>query len=259
MSITFTVSINGKLYPKAVFPLKTADLLDEQLDEAYLTMVLCKEEHFDMLSRVQIDARTKNAYGQITSEKSFNYVIANDRSVLTIKDKKLYKHEIYLIEETKLLEGLVGDSIVFTNALGNLYLENKIPVQYVVDFDNGISATVKTPNYYTPEKVGENYNFLSANQVFDYEEGPYIGEYNFTTTIYYEGEQIFTTEDRDDIFSVVLEQGTYKAEYQVRFSSSTGNRRATIHFDINAASNRYPLKKWTITDVVQRTLDLIEP
>lgn len=259
MSITFTVSINGKLYPKAVFPLKTADLLDEQLDEAYLTMVLCKEEHFDMLSRVQIDARTKNAYGQITSEKSFNYVIANDRSVLTIKDKKLYKHEIYLIEETKLLEGLVGDSIVFTNALGNLYLENKIPVQYVVDFDNGISATVKTPNYYTPEKVGENYNFLSANQVFDYEEGPYIGEYNFTTTIYYEGEQIFTTEDRDDIFSVVLEQGTYKAEYQVRFSSSTGNRRATIHFDINAESNRYPLKKWTITDVVQRTLDLIEP
>lgn len=259
MSITFTVSINGKLYPKAVFPLKTADLLDEQLDEAYLTMVLCKEEHFDMLSRVQIDARTKNAYGQITSEKSFNYVIANDRSVLTIKDKKLYKHEIYLIEETKLLEGLVGDSIVFTNALGNLYLENKIPVQYVVDFDNGISATVKTPNYYTPEKVGENYNFLSANQVFDYEEGPYIGKYNFTTTIYYEGEQIFTTEDRDDIFSVVLEQGTYKAEYQVRFSSSTGNRRATIHFDINAASNRYPLKKWTITDVVQRTLDLIEP
>lgn len=259
MSITFTVSINGKLYPKAVFPLKTADLLDEQLDEAYLTMVLCKEEHFDMLSRVQIDARTKNAYGQITSEKSFNYVIANDRSVLTIKDKKLYKHEIYLIEETKLLEGLVGDSIVFTNALGTLYLENKIPVQYVVDFDKGISATVKTPNYYTPEKVGENYNFLSANQVFDYEEGPYIGEYNFTTTIYYEGEQIFTTEDRDDIFSVVLEQGTYKAEYQVRFSSSTGNRRATIHFDINAASNRYPLKKWTITDVVQRTLDLIEP
>lgn len=259
MSITFTVSINGKLYPKAVFPLKTADLLDEQLDEAYLTMVLCKEEHFDMLSRVQINARTKNAYGQITSEKSFNYVIANDRSVLTIKDKKLYKHEIYLIEETKLLEGLAGDSIVFTNALGNLYLENKIPVQYVVDFDNGISATVKTPNYYTPEKVGENYNFLSANQVFDYEEGPYIGEYNFTTTIYYEGEQIFTTEDRDDIFSVVLEQGTYKAEYQVRFSSSTGNRRATIHFDINAASNRYPLKKWTITDVVQRTLDLIEP
>ncbi len=259
MSITFTVSINGKLYPKAVFPLKTADLLDEQLDEAYLTMVLCKEEHFDMLSRVQIDARTKNAYGQITSEKSFNYVIANDRSVLTIKDKKLYKHEIYLIEETKLLEGLVGDSIVFTNALGNLYLENKIPVQYVVDFDIGISATVKTPNYYTPEKVGENYNFLSANQVFDYKEGPYIGEYNFTTTIYYEGEQIFTTKDRDDIFSVVLEQGTYKAEYQVRFSSSTGNRRATIHFDINAASNRYPLKKWTITDVVQRTLDLIEP
>lgn len=258
MSITFTVSINGKLYPKAVFPLKTADLLDEQLDEAYLTMVLCKEEHFDMLSRVQIDARTKNAYGQITSEKSFNYVIANDKSTLTIKDKKLYKHEIYLIEETKLLEGLVGDSIVFTNALGN-YLENKIPVQYVVDFDKGISATVKTPNYYTPEKVGENYNFLSANQVFDYEEGPYIGDYNFTTTIYYEGEQIFTTEDRDDIFSVVLEQGTYKAEYQVRFSSSTGNRRATIHFDINATSNRYPLKKWTITDVVQRTLDLIEP
>ena len=64
-----------------------------------------------MLSRVQINAKTKNAYGQITSEKSFNYVIANDKSTLTIKDKKLYKHEIYLIEVTKLLEGVVGDSM----------------------------------------------------------------------------------------------------------------------------------------------------
>ena len=34
---------------------------------------------------------------------------------------------------------------------------------------------------------------------------------------------------------------------------------ASVTYKFNGVKNRYPLKKWTITDVVQRTLDLIEP
>ena len=163
--ITFTTKLNGKPYPKSVFPLKTGNLLDEQLDEAYLTMVLCKEEHFDMLSRVQIDARTKNAYGQITSEKSFNYVIANDRSVLTIKDKKLYKHEIYLIEETKLLEGLVGDSIVFTNTLGNIYTLNA-PLSTPISSESRFPE--KTPSTYKAVlEIGTEFTFVPASVIYE--------------------------------------------------------------------------------------------
>ena len=252
MSITFTVSINGKLYPKAVFPLKTADLLDEQLDEAYLTMVLCKEEHFDMLSRVQIDARTKNAYGQITSEKSFNYVIANDRSVLTIKDKKLYKHEIYLIEETKLLEGLVGDSIVFTNTLGNIYTLNA-PLSTPKSSESRFPE--KTPSTYKAVlEIGTEFTFVPASVIYENQANFDGGK----LTVLYGGEPIF--ESISFPYTTVLQEGMYVARYESEFEMPAGGEATkTVEYYFTVIKNRYPLKKWTITDVVQRTLDLIEP
>lgn len=252
MSITFTVSINGKLYPKAVFPLKTADLLDEQLDEAYLTMVLCKEEHFDMLSRVQIDARTKNAYGQITSEKSFNYVIANDRSVLTIKDKKLYKHEIYLIEETKLLEGLVGDSIVFTNTLGNIYTLNA-PLSTPISSESRFPE--KTPSTYKAVlEIGTEFTFVPASVIYENQANFDGGK----LTVLYGGEPIF--ESISFPYTTVLQEGMYVARYESEFEMPAGGEATkTVEYYFTVIKNRYPLKKWTITDVVQRTLDLIEP
>lgn len=252
MSITFTVSINGKLYPKAVFPLKTADLLDEQLDEAYLTMVLCKEEHFDMLSRVQIDARTKNAYGQITSEKSFNYVIANDRSVLTIKDKKLYKHEIYLIEETKLLEGLVGDSIVFTNTLGNIYTLNA-PLSTPISSESRFPE--KTPSTYKAVlEIGTEFTFVPASVIYENQANFDGGK----LTVLYGGEPIF--ESISFPYTTVLQEGMYVARYESEFEMPAGGEATkTVEYCFTVIKNRYPLKKWTITDVVQRTLDLIEP
>lgn len=258
MSITFTVSINGKLYPKAVFPLKTADLLDEQLDEAYLTMVLCKEEHFDMLSRVQINAKTKNAYGQITSEKSFNYVIANDRSVLTIKDKKLYKHEIYLIEETKLLEGLVGDSIVFTNTLGNLYANNDalaLPQDILLPSNIGIKENKQIKLIY---EVGTTFVVPPVKDFVDIEsESPDgITENVFSYYFTKDGEQITDS-------STTIEAALYSITFNNKVTKEQmGNSyiiSQSVTYKFNGVKNRYPLKKWTITDVVQRTLDLIEP
>lgn len=258
MSITFTVSINGKLYPKAVFPLKTADLLDEQLDEAYLTMVLCKEEHFDMLSRVQINAKTKNAYGQITSEKSFNYVIANDRSVLTIKDKKLYKHEIYLIEETKLLEGLVGDSIVFTNTLGNLYANNDalaLPQDILLPSNIGIKENKQIKLIYD---AGTTFVVPPVKDFVDIEsESPDgITENVFSYYFTKDGEQITDS-------STTIEAALYSITFNNKVTKEQmGNSyiiSQSVTYKFNGVKNRYPLKKWTITDVVQRTLDLIEP
>lgn len=258
MSITFTVSINGKLYPKAVFPLKTADLLDEQLDEAYLTMVLCKEEHFDMLSRVQIDARTKNAYGQITSEKSFNYVIANDRSVLTIKDKKLYKHEIYLIEETKLLEGLVGDSIVFTNTLGNLYANNDalaLPQDILLPSNIGIKENKQIKLIY---EAGTTFVVPPVKDFVDIESESPVGITENVFSYYFtkDGEQITDS-------STTIEAALYSITFNNKVTKEQmGNSyiiSQSVTYKFNGVKNRYPLKKWTITDVVQRTLDLIEP
>lgn len=252
--ITFTTKLNGKPYPKSVFPLKTGNLLDEQLDEAYLTMVLCKEEHFDMLTRVQIDARTKNAYGQVTSEKSFYYVIANDKSTLTIKDKKLYKHEIYLIEETKLLEGLVGDSIVFTNTLGNKYPLNA-PIAPVIVISGNTGVEPHTPDTYkSAVEVGTSFTFISPKDIY-----PQLNLDTGNITVLLGGEPIYSGSENDS-FTTVIESGTYIVQYDIEFEvPSQGSLNKSIQYEINGVKNRYPLKKWTITDVVQRTLDLIEP
>lgn len=63
----------------------------------------------------------------------------------------------------------------------------------------------------------------------------------------------------DEVISYNFEKtGIYLIEYE--FIDPTGiGIVGSIIFSMNVAENRYPLKKWTITDVVQRTLDLIEP
>lgn len=132
----------------AVFPPKFANLLDEQLDEAFVSLKQVPKKYFRQLLKARItfintpealfseasflekknntetqavityDATTK----RITETKTVNYVIANDNAIeYKYGNKIVYDHEIYLIELTKILEGFICDSITFTNALGNNY------------------------------------------------------------------------------------------------------------------------------------------
>ena len=136
----------------AIFPLKFADLLDEQLDEANVSLKRVPKGYFDPLSLVRLtlinypkakytmysnperepwvnnspnwsveykDKRYKETYKQL-------YVVAGDNSFeapigVETKGNITYDHDIHLIELTKILEGFIGDSITFTNALGNNY------------------------------------------------------------------------------------------------------------------------------------------
>lgn len=142
----FSVKINNVDYTKkATFPLKWADLLDERLDECRLTLKNCKEETpFQPLSVVEITL-TVSPSCKVTGVKTTNnalitqdydgvnhtltqtmkkrYVIATDTVNEYPVGSGLYTHELYFIEETKLLEGFIGDSITFTNPLGNVYIK----------------------------------------------------------------------------------------------------------------------------------------
>ncbi len=134
----------------AVFPLKFANLLDEQLDEATLTLKGVSIVYFQPLSRVKItitnspeafiiydmaeqlaneNENPDNVFQTfLVNEKrvrqilTLNMLIANDRAVETPVGSGRYNHDIYLIELTKLLERFIGDSLTFTNALGNNFL-----------------------------------------------------------------------------------------------------------------------------------------
>lgn len=139
----------------AVLPFKTANLLDEQLDEAELTLKYCLVGYFppltmveitrintpkgkftqDYYNKIQVRKQQNVSYtfsdGKITETKTDYYVVANDTAneIMGLKVKRganagasVYNHQLYLIEITKIAEGFIGDTITFTNALGNDYI-----------------------------------------------------------------------------------------------------------------------------------------
>ena len=141
-------------YKRAVFPFKIARLLDEQLDEANLTLKYIDKAYFkpQTLVRITITNKPEGLFSsvtntllditksdditleynsrtkKITETKVITMRVANDNAIEVIGLKKngvkKYNHEIYLIELTKILEGYIGESITFTNTLGNNYLDS---------------------------------------------------------------------------------------------------------------------------------------
>lgn len=143
-----TVKIGDKDYTSKVsYPFKFADLLDERLDEAYLTLLNVRDrsEPFTPLTLVEviiecspeskvIGARStqRNDISQdydsstkrLTQTLSKRFVVATDKVSESPLGDRVYTHELYVIEETKILEGFIGDSLAFTNPLGNNYSNN---------------------------------------------------------------------------------------------------------------------------------------
>ena len=132
----------------SVFPPKFANLLDEQLDEATITLKRITRDYFNPLTLVRLTlinfpeakySATDIADKQAKAETEVNfeavgnriketletlYVVATDNAIESPAGSGKYNHEIYLIELTKIAEGFIGDSITFTNALGNNYLDD---------------------------------------------------------------------------------------------------------------------------------------
>ena len=61
---------------------------------------------------------------RITQTYTREYLIATDSAEETPAGSGKFNHELYFIELTQLLEGFIGDSISFTNPLGNNFVEN---------------------------------------------------------------------------------------------------------------------------------------
>lgn len=68
---------------------------------------------------ISFDPTTK----KITQTFTREYFIATDNAEESPVGSGLYDHELYAIELTKLTEGFIGDSISFTNPLGNNFLD----------------------------------------------------------------------------------------------------------------------------------------
>ncbi len=301
--------------PFAVFPLKVANLLDEQLDEMGLTLKNMDVEYFQPFTEFKITIFNKpeclltaeqmmqikanaeltpifytpvnEATGKLTEKYSITMVVANDRAIEVPVGSKRYNHEVYLIEQTKILERFICDSLTFTNALGNIFLNGAVfsqPTDTTVGQGyNEISEfPADTFEYYTtPVQDNGDLKILSLDEItaklraylVDYmeEDGVFVskdiikdGNYPASITINNGVTTVYNPETIYTSYTIQAKQTT-SIEYEFMVGSvyapsgKTFYRFFKFKYVINAVSNRLPLKKWTITSVINRTLDLVEP
>lgn len=306
----------------ALNPIRHADLLDEQLDESSLTMKQVPAEIFHPLTYVKITHTnisegifsdtylerikkrsdrtttiTVDDNGKVTETLALFYVIANDNSIEVPIGSGRYDHTLYLIELTKILEGFIGDSITFTNALGNNYLNAAANVTYTYEY-TGLSPATYTTSYYKNPSSNQSllikrYDLMreergSAVAVSGKGSGVYVKETATGAIVYSQCFDVVnnvsgiyetindtktylnngTDAEKGDTSGANtwvdktltnLTIGTYEIQYIEYISQVDGTWREKTYFTLNAVSNRYPAKKWTITDVINRCFALIEP
>ena len=268
---TAAIYVNGiNLTHYAVMPLKWGNFLDEQLDEMYLSLRHGPFEHIKPLTPVEIHLKNRFYFGGTTVDtrtKVKRFLVANDNSEESPVGSKRYNHDLYLIEVTKFAECVVVDTITFTNDLGRNYTEKAPTVDPTVEGD--LYDKTKFPSQYkSPMQIGTSVTFISGADFFGYDSIPALrSEYHLQiqkngVQIAYEGFGTGTS-DTSPFFepiSLTLEAGTYSVEYYIWMTTASGTAEtATVTFSIIVIENKYPLKQWTITDVINRLLDLAEP
>lgn len=286
----------------AVFSLKGANLLDEQLDEINLLLKGVAVKHYQPLTRVKIavynapeckitpdmaeqiilnnelgctieyDEETK----RITQTWELLMLIANDRAIETPVGSGRYNHEIYLIEATKITERFIGDSLTFTNALGNSFTAINggfASGRYTLTYTDGITTTEE--NFYSAifpiGKIIQNgrINVLSPTEIAENEDIPPLRiaiESGFEIT---SGSIESVKDSAGNSITAISENvyrvtsGSYTITYSIMLAKTVlgtlETRYFTITYIFSAVNNRLPLKKWTVTDVINRVFDLIEP
>lgn len=265
-----------ELDAKLVFPFSWGELLDERLDEAYITVYDSKEQTYKRLSELEITITT-NLNTKIEASKAYYFIIASDNSVELPIGSGLYKHEIYLIERTKLLEGIHCSSITFTNVKTHLFGSSNASwrdLRGTGDYSNGfykvpLDIEPRIPNIVkpgdiliSPFKLAENIypvikrywqsdvpiqvNILSGACGCTYQSN--------SVTKVYNSEQSPT----------ISESGSITLTYVLVFETlGTDNtfytRKYAIEFQIASIENELPLKRWSITDCIKRVCELAEP
>lgn len=257
----FSVVINGHNYANTVFPFKYGDFLDEQLDFATLTLSRVSPEVYAPLTPVYITITSNGTNGVQSKEKT--YLIAEDSAYETPNGSGFYRHELMLIEETKYLEGFMVESLCVTNAGGRNYTQKSPDLITHGASDDPTPVIDPLPNEYkTPSSIGVVLALPSLSENFLNIQNILIlgGDINIT---YADGEvQNFDIPIDGQIHqSFTTRAGITTVEYIVRYRyiNDVTPKEETTSFSFVSIGNRYPLKPWTIKEVINRALELTEP
>lgn len=267
--------VNGKI----VMPFNFGMLLDERLDEGYINLVGCSKDKFRPYTPFKVEL-----YEDESLEKSIYFVLANDNGYEYPRGTNKYTHELYLIERTKWLEAFYCQSLVFTNTKGNVYTNSPAPALTQITSDTNSEITENITNivkgiYVSPMIEGENLKPNNSIAPAPYSASDF-GEFilsalppgwvvqesrgdNTSNLKIIKNEQITTYQYIETPGDIIVDSPVTLV-YNILLSladtpSIPVLRTVNVTYQINGVQNRYPLKPYTIADVVDRVLDLAEP
>lgn len=283
-------------------PVVNAMLQDERLDEANIIVYQSSTKVFERGLKIRITIQSENNE-DIKTRKDIDYIVANDHSVEMPVGSGKYKHEIYLIEETKRLEGIICQSLCFTNTSGNNYTANAndiIPSMTENPGANFLSPEDLSQAYESPILSGNNFVVKSIADVGNiimekmraYDGGETLPVYGDTVHLETaEGEYPsyryagYTIRNGDTITEYTLDPNetdeskiitldstqtitpkpTILLTYQIivagidRRTGSSTTFLFNFTYTIYSVQNKYRTKLWTVTDCVNRVLELAKP
>ncbi len=275
----------------AVFPTKSAEMLDEQLDEAELSLKRIKDKYFYPMTKVRVtyinkpngkysspdkileraSSNVEQTYNanikQITQTKVLNMLVASDNAIEFPVGSGRYNHDIYLIERTKLLEGYMGEALSFTNPLSNEYLKSGALADYREFNTNEGEFTRIEPPYKSCITTGENafvqdiYKYIGWKPPAGLWVETSITIKEQDSTVLYQN--TFQNTNPPDVVLNIKNLGQIVVE--LTFTGLVSKPNGDVHYSarldfyIQVIENHLPLKKWAIKTVVERIFDCIEP
>lgn len=252
-----------------VQPIKWANLLDEQLDEAVISLRNCPKKVIPPLTPVEIRITNSVTMGSSTvySKSETKYMVVADQpdSNENPVGSGRFDHDFGIIEATKLLERTVVDSITYTNANSKIFTNSAKIV--VAALNNIGESAVSTPNtYVSPLAAGNNFLLSSITNIYSggNDLAPTHNNQNSYIRVISNGDETQRIESLTDTLTIPsVPNGIFTVEYgfwtYASYGGSTTYNWVTVTYTFSGVENKLPLKKWTIKDVIDRLLDIAEP
>lgn len=248
-----------------VYPLGIGNFLDERLDEAYITIYNSSTEHYKAKTICKVEIYE----GEKVAATKF-YIIGNDNSIELPVGSGKYKHDLFLIEPTKLLEGVVCQSLTFTNPLHPYAESAPASVAEIINptslvsgaIEAGAALSPSTPTYIksitipSMQKIADTISY-ATEVYFDI-----LDSYNGNATKLTVGGIDYTDTNKDVVVSDFQEITiTYNIHVNRKnYPDVHDGVYDLIYFSYKITyEERYPQKPYTITTMTQRCLELAKP
>ena len=198
---TFQVLIGGQRIHNVSLPFKYGNFLDQQLDFATLTLTRINVKNYPPCTPVIVIVYSENTANGVTysQAKRFEYIVQGDNSRESPVGSGFYRHEITLIEPTKLLE-IPLESLCFTNVGLKDYKKQEPPIIAINDVGDSVDPyqymdTVPA-NFLSPQLVGNTITLFNLD--------PSYYSSSLGTQYYYTGNVTLNGQN----FATINENGT---------------------------------------------------